>query len=249
MKLIVSQNLLGYVEFTELGVSNVKRMDILANGIARHGNDLYIADWSDIYNVTTGEKIHVEGYSNIHTVNVYRNQLLVSSTENDRVFLGKEEIFKPSDFGFKGFQYVNAAIPYTDSLILIGMRNPKIMLIFDVDKRKIERAIRLPYLNNMHHPTPYFDDMFLVSDGDGVVLFDMNGRPIIKSQQMKWPRGIKVVDKYNVYIADRDSVYLWNPVQNRIVRKWHGPYTVYQDRKVNNDVVTAGAFFDLIVEK
>jgi len=247
-----SQNLFGIVQFDEYGVKNTLRLDILSNGLEMKNNEFYLADWSSVMKVDKSgkiiEMIKGEGWDNIHTVRKFRDQLLIASTGNDKVFLGNEIIFEPKNYGFRGFTYVNSAIPYTKSEILIEMRNLRTMIIFDIDRRKIERTVTLPFLNNMHNATPYYDDLFLVSDGDGIVLFDLEGRPVVKSEKMNWNRGIFVRDRYHVYTVDRNSVYEWNPVNNRVIRRWHGPYTVYQDVKVKDEVVTAGAFFDVVVE-
>ncbi len=100
----------------------------------------------------------------------------------------------------------------------------------------MEKQIRLPYLNNMHSPTHYKDDLFLVSDGDGVVLFDINGKPIKKSPHMNWPRGIKVVDEL-AYVVDRNTLYEWDVENNVITRSVHN--TIQEG--------LFGAFFDMVI--
>ena len=251
--ILCSQNLYGAVEFDRYGVRRTIKLDALANGMTMGNNGLlYLGDWSSIFVVdpSTGsvvDNVKGDGWDNIHTIRIFRDELLVASTGDDRAYLGKKVIFDPrKNIDAKSFTYLNSAIPLDDSRVVIGMRNLRLVVIYDVDHDKIDASVRLPFLNNMHHVTPYYDELFLVSDGDGVVLFDLNGRPYIKSPGMNWPRGIAVVDRRNVYVVDRNTLYLWNPVANRIERAWRSPLGIFKTMPVHNEQVVAGAFFDVI---
>ena len=244
-----SQNLYGIIVIDRNAVVDTWKLDILCNGIATDGKHIYLGDWSAILKLSmTGEpidSIQVPGYDNIHTVNLWRDELLVSSTSNDSVYLGKERIFNSKEQGFKTFTYVNSAIPFRDATILISQRNPKNVILFDVDKRKIEKIIRLPYLHNQHHPIAYTDDLFLVSDGDGIIMFDADGKAIRKSPPMAWPRGIKVIGRTKVICVDRSSIMVWNPVTNILNMRIETPIQKPNAVAKHDDI--GGALFDLVV--
>ncbi|MEM0011241.1 MAG: hypothetical protein QXT84_06070, partial [Candidatus Bathyarchaeia archaeon] len=172
MRFYCSQNLFGVIEINNWHATGFYRHDVLSNGIASDGgNELLLCDWSRILRLDRNGKhisdVVVRGYDNLHTVNLWHGEILTASTGNDSVFLGDECIFVPRDYGWRGFTYVNSAVGYQDDIILISMRNKRSVVFFDVAKRKVEKVIVLPFLNNQHHPVPYMNGLFLVSDGDG----------------------------------------------------------------------------------
>jgi hypothetical protein len=241
--ILASQNLYGILASDGQRITDTIKHDVLANGIAYNGH-VYLGNWSSILETDANGKIlntiSDNGYDNIHTINFYNGQMLVSSTGNDRIYLDKEIIFEPRTFGYRKFIYLNSAVHWQDATILISARLPRQVIFFDVDKRKIERILTLPYLSNQHHPTPYLDK-FLVSDGDGIVMFDIDGRPLKKSPAMSWPRGIKVVSRTEVWCVDRNSIMQWNPVTNRINRRIESPI------RISGSEGNGGALFDLVI--
>jgi len=245
--ILASQNLYGIIAMDGHRITDTIRKDVLANGIAYHNGHVYLGDWSSIFEMDTGwnviNRIAADGYDNIHTINFYKDRLLVASTGNDRIYLDNEIIFEPRNFGYKKFIYLNAAVHWQDSTIIISARLPKHVIFYDVDARKIQRILALPYLRNQHHPTPYLDH-FLVSDGDGIVMFDIDGKPVLKSPPMQWPRGIRVINRTKVYCVDRNSIMEWNPVTNTINRKIESPIRISADAGKDED--NGGALFDII---
>jgi len=233
MKFLCSQNLYGIVEFEDFEPVNYIRLNIHGNGIATKDDYIYIADYESIIKIKNGkitERIHKDGWANIHTLFFDGDSMLISSTENNTAFRDGDIILKfPMD------HYHNSIIPYGEYYI-IGLRGPKAVLLYNKKDNKVERAIRLPFLNNMHSPTHYKDDKFLVSDGDGVVMFDIDGKFISKSPHMNWPRGIKVVDEY-AYVVDRNRLYEYDIEHNTIIRSALNPV----------EQSLFGAFFDVVV--
>ena len=235
MKFICSQNLFGFAVFEDFEPIDYTFLGIHGNGIAQKDGYIYIADYKDVLKVKypneVVEKIHHDGWDNIHTVFFDSDSLLVASTANNTAYRDGEVIL-----GFPGNHYHNSLIPYGQDYYLMGLRTPKTMLIYNKKEGKVEKEIHLPFLNNMHSPTHYKDDLFLVSDGDGVVLFNEEGKPIQKSPHMNWPRGIKVVDEL-AYVVDRSSLYEYDVANNEISRRVENP--VHRS--------SFGAFFDLVV--
>ena len=247
--ILASQNLYGIIAIdNNWKINDMWNLNVLANGIAYHDGKIYLGDWKDIIVLDTKgkllDRISGNGYDNIHTINFFHDQLLVSSTSNDRIYLDGETLFEPKNAGYRKFVYLNSAILWRDSTILISARIPRHVIFFDIDKRKVERILHLPFLSNQHHPVPYMDH-FLVSDGDGIVMFDIEGKPMEKSPPMAWPRGIKVLSRTKVLCVDRQSVMEWNPVTNMINHKIDTPIDIL-DNTTGNDY-TGGALFDLVV--
>jgi hypothetical protein len=249
-----SQNLYGILLSDGNRFTNFWKLDALSNGIALDGSgELWLGDWQDILHIDrrTGaliERVHIPGVDNIHTLNFYDGQPLIASTGNDSVFLGKECIFRPRDMGIREHAYVNAAIPFTDGRIVISLRVKRLAVIFNVAERKVEKAIRLPFLHNQHHPTPFMGNMFLVSDGDGIIMFDEEGKFIQKSPRMDWPRGMKVMSRTKVWAVDRHGIVEYNPVLNRFMKRILSPLPKPIEMKEGENNIQAAAFFDLVVE-
>ncbi|MEM3862422.1 MAG: hypothetical protein QXV17_06580 [Candidatus Micrarchaeaceae archaeon] len=231
--IICSQNLYGLVFFDDFEPVNYFFTGTHANGIAYKDGYIYLADYNSIQKIKDFkivETINGKGWDNIHTLFFDGNDMLIASTSNNRAYRNEELILQfPQD------HYHNSLIPY-DGGYVIGLRNPKVVLLYDKKEGKVVKEIRLPFLHNMHSATHYKDDIFLVSDGDGVVEFDIDGKPIKKSPHMNWPRGIKVVDEY-AYVVDRNMLYEWD-VENNVIT-----------RQVRNPIQESlfGAFFDLVI--
>ena len=252
MKSFISQNLFGVIAVDNWCVTDFYRHGVLSNGIAFDGNGgLLLGDWSRILRLDAGGRytstVEHAGYDNIHTINLFKGDILVASTGNDRVFLGGECIFIPKEHGWKDFTYVNSAYPYHDDIILISLRHKHAVVFYDTGKRKVEKVLVLPFLHNQHHPVPYMDDLFLVSDGNGIVVFNAEGRFIQKSPPLNWPRGIKVLGRTKVIVVDRRCIYEYNPVVNRFTRRVETPVPPPTEMKIGGEVVTGGALFDLVV--
>lgn len=233
--IICSQNLYGLVYFEDFEPIDYLFLGIHGNGIAEKEDVIWVADYKDVLLFRKGDhkiigKLSEKGYDNIHTLSFDGANLLVASTGNNTAFVNSDILLE-----FPQNHYLNSLIPW-ENKYLIGLRNPKVMLIYDKKEQKVEKEVHLPFLNNMHSPTHYKDDLFLVSDGDGVVLFNMEGKVIRKSPPMNWPRGIKVVDEL-AYVVDRNCLYEYDVENNYIVRKAENPI-----RKA-----VFGAFFDLVI--
>lgn len=230
------------------------KFDALSNGIAiDDSGEVWLGDWQDILHIDAGagtvvERVHIPGIDNVHTLNFFRGLPLIASTGNDSVFLGKECIFRPRDMGLDGHAYVNAAIPFTEDSVIISLRARKLAVIFNVEQRKVEKTIQLPFLHNQHHPTPYMDNLFLVSDGDGLVIFDDEGRPVQKSPRLDWPRGIKVISRTKVWAVDRHGIVEYNPVINRFTKRILSPLPKPNEMKAGNENIQAAALFDLVIQ-
>lgn len=233
MKFYCSQNLFGIVVFEDFEPVDYTALNIHGNGIAEKDGDLYIADYESIVRLHDSkpvETVHKDGWANIHTLFFDGSDMLVSSTENNTAFKNGEVILKfPQD------HYHNSLIPW-DEYYIIGLRGPKVMLLYNKKTEKVEKEIKMPFLSNMHSPTHYRDDLFLVSDADGVVVVDIDGRMIKKSPRMDWARGIKVVNGM-AYVVDRNKLYEYDPENNVIVRSVENPI----------EQSLFGAFFDVVV--
>jgi hypothetical protein len=251
--IFASQNLYGILCCDGSRFTDFWKLDALSNGIAFDGSgELWLGDWQDILHIDRRsgeviEKRHVDGWDNIHTLNFFHGEPLVASTGNDSVFLGNECIFKPKDMNIRDHAYVNAAIPYKDDTIVISLRRKKLAVLFDTANRKVEKVITMPFLHNQHHPTPFMDGLFLVSDGDGIVMFNEEGKPVQKSPRMDWPRGIKVVSRTKVWAVDRHGIVQYNPVLNTFTKKIDSPLPKPIEMKQGEDNIQASALFDLVI--
>ena len=251
MRIYCSQNLFGVLVIDNWRVTDFYRHGVLSNGIALDGNGgLLLGDWSRILRLDSAGRhvsdMVVQGYDNLHTVNLWRGEVLAASTGNDRVFLGSECIFIPKEHGWKDFTYVNSAYPYHDDIILISLRHKHAVVFYDTGKRKVEKVLVLPFLHNQHHPVPFMEDLFLVSDGDGIVMFNEEGKFMQKSPPLNWPRGIKVLGRTKVLAVDRRGIVEYNPAVNRFMRRLDTPVPPPTEMVRGDERVTGGALFDLV---
>ncbi len=252
MRILASQNLYGYWESDGHRVTALHRVPVLANGLCTDGGLVYLADWADVHILngsgTELETVHTRAV-NCHTVRRHRGKTLLAGTGNSAVVWGDEVVFRPGEFGFRpqpphGF-YVNAAIPWRRDTVLIGLRSHRAVVFFDVKERCVERVVPLPFLRNLHHPTP-FGEFFLVSDDASVVLFDIEGRAMLRSPEIRWPRGIWVESRTRVWVADRRGIRRWNPQTNAIERSVDSPLPPPSSLPERKGDVQAGALFDVV---
>ena len=246
-----SQNLFGVLAIDNWGLSRLIHTDTLSNGIAMKDGLIYLGDWSDILKIDplTGKvvgRIMSSGrYDNIHTINFYGDKLLITSTGNDRIYLDDEIIFSPKDYGYKQFIYLNSAVHWHDSIIIISARLPKHVILFDVDTKKVIKTFDLSRrIHNQHHPIP-FNDMFAVSDGDGILLFNEQ-KPVQKSPPLAWPRGIKQYDEDNIIGVDRKGVFMYNVPKNAITHRYDSPIEEPNSTMHPESKVIGTALFDLV---
>ena len=248
--LVVSQNLYGALETADgRRWTRFYRHSVLSNGLAVNHGHLYIADWSDLLKFTDGEVERIPTRaSNIHTLRFLDDKPLLASTQDNRVYWGDEVVFDPKDFAVLQGKpiYLNAAIPFHDHQILLSLRARRELAVYDLDQRKPLRILSVPFLRNQHHPTPYVDGYFLVSDDSSVVVVDFEKGPVLRSPPMKWPRGIWVESEARVWVADRHGLTGWNPRTNRIFARLDSPIANPMETKVNGETVVGGALFDVV---
>lgn len=250
--IVVSQNLYGALVTVDGRFwTRFYRHSVLANGLAVDGGSLYLADWSDLLKLSsTGdlvERIPTRA-SNIHTLRFLDGKPLLASTQDNRVYWGDEVVFDPKDFPVLQGQpiYLNAAIPFKGHHVLLSLRARREVAIYDLDTRKPVRILSVPFLRNQHHPTPYVDGHFLISDDSSVVVVDFEKGPVARSPPMKWPRGIWVESPTRVWVADRHGLTGWNPRTNRIFSRLDSPVANPMETKVNGEAVVGGALFGVV---
>lgn len=252
MRLLASQNLFGYWESDGTRVTRLHPVPVLANGLCAEDGRVYLGDWSDVRVLDrdgqTAEVLHTKA-QNCHTLRRLDGRLLIASTSNSSLVWGDEVVFRPGEFGLApqpphGF-YLNAAIPWRDDEVLLGLRSHRAVVFFDVVARKIRRAVALPFLRNLHHPTPFGADLFLVSDDASVVMFDQTGRPVLRSPEVRWPRGIWVESRTRVWVADRRGIVRWNPQTNALERRVDSPLPPPSSLPERKGDVVGGALFDV----
>ena len=253
MHLLVSQNLYGLLGSPDgTRFAEIHRHPVLANGLCAENGRVYLADWSDVLALDHSgrlvERVPTKA-QNVHTLRRHDGRFLIASTADASVVWGDEVVFRPQNFGFRpvpphGF-YLNSAVPYRDSTILIGLRSHRAVVFFDVEKRKVERVIALPWLKNLHHPTGFGPDLFFVSDDSSVVLFGIDGKPLLRSPEIRWPRGIWVESRTRVWVADRRGISRINFQTNRIERRIDSPLNPPSSLPERAGDVPAGALFDV----
>ena len=257
--LFVSQNLYGVLSSDGFSLAPLgPPLRVLSNGLACHQGSLYLSDWSDllVLDPVSGalrERLPTPA-RNIHTLRFLKGRPLLASTADARVFWGEELLFDPRDHDIPpappyGY-YLNAAIPSPDGAeVLIGLRSHRAVLFLDLASRTLRTTVLLPFLRNLHHPTPYphlsDEGLFLVSDDASVVLVDAEGHPLVRSPDIPWPRGILVEGRTRVWVASRRGLVRWNPIANQIDRRIDSPLpppSSLPERKEDNP---AGALFDV----
>ncbi len=249
--IVVSQNLYGAVATDGHHWNRYFHQSVLANGLAVEGGHFYLSDWSDILKVSFDGKLvgrTPTRATNIHTLRFLEGKPLMASTQDNRVYWGEDTVFDPHDFPVLRGQpiYLNAAIPLRDHQILISLRARREISIYDLDERKPVKVLSVPFLRNQHHPTPYMDGYFLVSDDSSVVVVDYEKGPVSRSPPLKWPRGIWVESPTRVWVADRRGLAGWNPRTNRIFAYLNSPIANPMETKVNGETVIGGALFDVV---
>jgi hypothetical protein len=249
--LVASQNLYGAAVSDGRRFVRYYHHPILANGLAFHDGSLYLSDWSNLFRFPlsggTPEQLPSRA-TNIHTLRFLDGKPLLASTQDGRVYWGDDVVFNPQDFPSLQGQsiYLNAAIPLEGHKILISLRARREIAVYDLDERKPDRILSVPFLRNQHHPTPYVDGYFLVSDDSSVVVVDFEKGPVSRSPPMKWPRGIWVENPTKVWVADRHGLVAWNPKTNRILRRVDSPVSNPTETKINGETVIGGALFDVV---
>jgi hypothetical protein len=142
---------------------------------------------------------------------------------------------------------VNSAIPWYDDIVLINERWSGTVMMYDIVKRKVIQRVVCPWLMNSHHPTP-FGDTLLISDADSIVQVDMNGKLLLRSPALFWPRGILVKSKQEVWVTDATALVRWNPESNAIEKRLESPIhqpQVWNKGPAPKATIVGGALFDL----
>ena len=87
--ILASQNLYGIISIDNWKIADTWSYNTLSNGIAYNDGRIYLSDWNDILVIDMKgkilDRISGYGYDNIHTINFFWEQLLVSSTSKDRI--------------------------------------------------------------------------------------------------------------------------------------------------------------------